>query len=132
MELDKHIIDKINEGHQEIINDSVDIINKAIVVGKEIIRAREISGHGEFGKLIDGGIFKMKSAQVYRYIKVAEYSAKLSSSRNLQEAYKLIESEESKKTTLPATSSTLMIRISFFNTTSSMSSESPKLSFGGV
>ncbi len=51
----------------------------------------------------------MKSAQVYRYIKVAEYSAKLSSSRNLQvadysakttqlsdlqEAYKLIESDK--------------------------------------
>lgn len=97
MELDKHIIDKINDGHREIVNDSVDIINKAIVVGKEIIRAREISGYGEFGDLINKGIFKMKSAQVYRYIKVAEYSAKLSSSRNLQEAYKLIESEESKK-----------------------------------
>jgi len=36
----------------------------------------------------------MKSAQVYRYIKVADYSAKVQTIGNLQEAYKLIESDK--------------------------------------
>jgi len=97
MELDKHIIDKINDGHREIVRGSKDLVRKAIIVGEEIIRAREIAGHGEFGKLIDGGLFDMKKANVYNYIKVAEYSAKVQTIGNLQEAYKLIESEESKK-----------------------------------
>ena len=37
----------------------------------------------------------MKKANVYNYIKVAEYSAKVQTIGNLQEAYKLIESEAS-------------------------------------
>ena len=97
VQIDKHIIDKINDGHREIVNSSKDLVQKAIVVGKEIIRAREIAGHGEFGKLIDSGLFDMKKANVYNYIKVAEYSTKVQTIGNLQEAYKLIESEESKR-----------------------------------
>lgn len=95
--LDKHIIDKINDGHREIVRGSKDLVQKAIIVGEEIIRAREIAGHGEFGKLIDSGLFDMKKSNVYNYIKVAEYSAKVHLIGNLQEAYKLVAEEESKK-----------------------------------
>jgi len=51
----------------------------------------------QFKLAIDGGLFDMKKANVYNYIKVAEYSAKVQTIGNLQEAYKLIESEESKR-----------------------------------
>jgi len=38
-------------------------------------------------------VVDMKKANVYNYIKVAEYSAKVQTIGNLQEAYKLIESK---------------------------------------
>lgn len=97
MELDKHIIDKINDAHEGVVQSSQDAIQYAITAGQELNRIKDMAEHGEFLNTINSGIFKFKRQTAYNYMKVADYSANFQVVGSLQEAYKLIESEESKK-----------------------------------
>lgn len=97
MQIDKHIIDKINDAHDGVIQSSKDAIQYAMYAGRELNKLKEQAEHGEFVPILNGNMFKFKERTAYNYMKVADYSAKLQPLANLQEAYKLIEIEESKK-----------------------------------
>jgi len=97
MELDKHIIDKINDAHEGVVQSSKDAVQYAIMAGTELSRIKSLVEHGEFIPILNSGKFKFGERTAQRYMQVADYSAKTSQLSDLQEAYKLIESEESKK-----------------------------------
>jgi len=97
MELDKHIIDKINDAHEGVVQSSKDAIQYAIMAGAELSRIKSLVEHGEFIPILNSGKFKFGERTAQRYMQVADYSAKTTQLSDLQEAYKLIESEESKK-----------------------------------
>jgi hypothetical protein len=97
MELDKHIIDKINDAHEGVVQSSKDAIQYAIMAGAELSRIKSLVEHGEFIPILNSGKFKFGERTARRYMQVADYSAKTTQLSDLQEAYKLIESEESKK-----------------------------------
>lgn len=97
MELDKHIIDKINDAHEGVVQSSKDAIQYAIMAGAELSRIKSLVEHGDFIPILNSGKFKFGERTAQRYMQVADYSAKTTQLSDLQEAYKLIESEESKK-----------------------------------
>lgn len=97
MELDKHIIDKINDAHEGVVQSSKDAIQYAIMAGAELSRIKSLVEHGAFIPILNSGKFKFGERTARRYMQVADYSAKTTQLSDLQEAYKLIESEESKK-----------------------------------
>ena len=97
MELDKHIIDKINDAHEGVVQSSKDAIQYAIMAGAELSRIKSLVEYGEFIPILNSGKFKFGERTAQRYMQVADYSAKTTQLSDLQEAYKLIESEESKK-----------------------------------
>jgi len=63
----------------------------------ELSRIKSLVEHGEFIPILNSGKFKFGERTAQRYMQVADYSAKTTQLSDLQEAYKLIESEESKK-----------------------------------
>ena len=96
MQIDKHIIDKINDAHDGVVQSSQDAIQYAIVAGKELNKLKEQAKHGQFLSSIRLS-FKFNERTAQRYMQVADYSAKTTALSDLQSAYKLIEIEESKK-----------------------------------
>lgn len=96
MELDKNIIKKINDKHESVKNRSRLLIDEAIEIGSLINYVKEMCDHGEFITIINNGfVFSHKTA--LRYMSLHNYAEKVRQMSDLQEAYKLIESEESKK-----------------------------------
>lgn len=97
-QVDKHIIDQINEEHTQIIDSYKHTVDHAIKAGELLARVKDMCNHGEF-LLIVNSKFKFNERTAQRYIKVFEYSeyCKNDSVSDLQSAYKLIESEEAKK-----------------------------------
>lgn len=96
MQIDKHIIDKVNHEHSEVIHSSKQAIQHAIEAGKLLTKIKGMVEHGQFVSAINS-YFEFSQPTAYRYIQCYVYSAKLSQMINLQEAYKLIETEEAKK-----------------------------------
>lgn len=97
MQIDKHIIDKVNHEHSEVIHSSKQAIQHAIEAGKLLTEIKSMVEHGEFLTIVNSDRFDFGQATAYNYMKVSTYAAKLQSIGNLQEAYKLIETEEAKK-----------------------------------
>ena len=96
MQIDKHIIDKINDAHDGVVQSSKDAIQYAIYAGRELNKLKEQAEHGQFLSSIKM-TFNFSERTARNYMKVADYSANVQALADLQEAYKLIESEESKK-----------------------------------
>jgi hypothetical protein len=96
MQVDKHIIDQINDLHKGVIDSSKSAIEYAIKAGAELSRIKEMCQHGEFLLIINNS-FKFSDRTAQNYMKCYEYSAKTQTLADLQQAYKLIESEEAKK-----------------------------------
>lgn len=96
MEIDKHIIDQINEEHSQIIASYKHTVEHAIKAGELLTRVKNMCHHGEF-LLIVNSKFPFSERTARNYMKVFEHSNKTASVADLQEAYKLIESEEAKK-----------------------------------
>lgn len=94
-QVDRHIIDQMEDGHSLVMHGYKDTIKGAIMAGEALVRARELCQHGEFEAVVSSRSFSRRTA--FQYIKVYEYSAKVQQLAHLQEAYKLIESEEAKK-----------------------------------
>lgn len=95
-QVDRHIIDQINNAHAGVINSSKDAIQYAIKAGEALTRVKKMCKHGEFMDTVNT-IFNFPTTTAFRYMKCYEYSAKIPAVENLQSAYKLIESEEAKK-----------------------------------
>lgn len=96
MEIDKHIIDQVIHEHSEVVNSSKQTVEHAIKAGELLSRVKDMCEHGEFLAII-GSKFDFGKSTAYTYMKCYEYSAKVQQLGNLQEAYKLIESEEAKE-----------------------------------
>ncbi len=96
MQVDKHIINQINEEHTAIVESYKHTIEHAIKAGELLTRVKNMCKHGEF-LLIVNSKFAFSERTAYRYIKAYEHSDKIATLADLQEAYKLIESEEAKK-----------------------------------
>ena len=96
MQIDKHVIDKINDAHDGVVQSSKDAIQYAIYAGRELNKLKEQAEHGQFLSSIRLS-FNFSERTARNYMKVADYSANVQALADLQEAYKLIESEESKK-----------------------------------
>lgn len=97
MQVDKHIVDRINDAHEGVVQSSQDAIQYAITAGQELNRIKDMAEHGEFLDTLNSGIFKFRERTAQRYMRVANYSAKTTALSDLQEAYRLVESEEAKK-----------------------------------
>lgn len=96
MNLDKHIIDQVNEAHRGVINSSKQAIERAIEAGELLTRIKDICEHGEFLAIVNSK-FEFDRTTAFRYMRVSQYASKVAPLQHLQEAYKLIESEEAKK-----------------------------------
>lgn len=94
-QVDKHIIDQIIEEHNSIIDSYRHTVEHAIKAGELLARVKDMGTHVQFVESLKHFPFSERTA--YNYIKVFEYSSKIATLANLQEAYKLIESEEAKK-----------------------------------
>ena len=94
--LDQHIIDKINTAHDNVVSHSKDAIQEAIIAGGELTRIKEMCEHGEFIAIINDK-FNFNPTTVFKYMRVYRYANSLKGIPDLQSAYRLIESEETKK-----------------------------------
>lgn len=97
MQLDKHIVDKINNAHNSVVDSSKNAIQSAIEAGDLLNRVKSIAGHGEFVPILNSGMFSFGERTARSYMKVSDYSANVQGLADLQSAYRLIESEETKK-----------------------------------
>ena len=97
MQLDKHIVDKINNAHNSVVDSSKNAIQSAIEAGDLLNRVKSIAGHGEFVPILNSGMFSFSERTARSYMKVSDYSANVQGLADLQSAYRLIESEETKK-----------------------------------
>lgn len=95
MQIDKHIIDKVNHEHSEVIHSSKQAIQHAIEAGKLLTEIKDKVEHGQFEAVANS--FKFSRITAFNYMKCYQYSANIKSLEYLQEAYKLIETEEAKK-----------------------------------
>lgn len=96
MQIDKHIIDKVNHEHSEVIHSSKQAIQHAIKAGKLLTEIKDMVEQGHFMSAINNS-FEFGITTAWKYMRCYNYSSKIHSSENLQEAYKLIETEEAKK-----------------------------------
>ena len=95
-QVDRHIIDQINEEHTAIIESYKHTVEHAIKAGELLTRVKDMCKHGEF-LLIVNSKFSFSERTARNYMKVFEHSSKTATLADLQSAYKLIESEEAKK-----------------------------------
>lgn len=95
-QIDKHILDKVNDEHRAVVSSSKEAINHAIEAGRLLSDIKAMCEHGEFLAIVNSK-FEFSDDTALRYMKVYAYSTKTAELRNLQEAYKLIEAEEAKK-----------------------------------
>lgn len=97
MQVDKHIIDKVNEAHRAVLSSSKEAVKRAIEAGQLLNDIKGMVEHGEFLTVVNSGMFEFSERTAYNYMKVADYSANLQPLADLQTAYRFIESEEAKK-----------------------------------
>lgn len=87
---------KINQLHFSLINALKTPINIATEIGELLINVKAEIGQGNFLPWIEGNCdFSEDTAK--RYMKLFEYNCKIRTVRNLQEAYKKIETLEKQK-----------------------------------
>ncbi|MCK9569934.1 DUF3102 domain-containing protein [Candidatus Pacearchaeota archaeon] len=97
MHPDITIAEKVNKLHQEIKDALTGTIEKAILIGNYLVETKERVGHGSFGAWIKASCSFSHSA-ADNYIKIAKWQEQIRTRcGNLQEAYQVIASIETKE-----------------------------------